>query len=60
MTTSILALNLGLSAYLYIGSRFEERRLQEEFGDAYSRYQHSVPRLVPLPGSVWQVSQPKP
>jgi protein-S-isoprenylcysteine O-methyltransferase Ste14 len=49
MTTSILAMNLGLSAYLYIGSIFEERRLLNEFGTAYERYRRCVPRLIPLP-----------
>jgi protein-S-isoprenylcysteine O-methyltransferase Ste14 len=47
MTTSLLALNLTLTLYLYIGSFFEERRLQTEFGPAYSAYQQSVPRLIP-------------
>jgi len=48
MTTTLFALYLGLSLYLYIGSLFEERRLLAEFGSAYQAYQHSVPRLVPL------------
>jgi protein-S-isoprenylcysteine O-methyltransferase Ste14 len=47
MTTSILALYFGLSAYLYIGSLFEERRLEAEFGQAYVEYRHRVPRLIP-------------
>lgn len=59
MTTSVLALNLGLSAYLYFGSRFEERRLRAEFGEAYAKYQNSVPRLIPLPRRTWQDSNPE-
>jgi protein-S-isoprenylcysteine O-methyltransferase Ste14 len=47
MTTSVLALNLGLTAYIVIGSRFEERRLIAEFGNLYRGYQQRVPRLVP-------------
>jgi len=47
MTTSLLALNLGLSLYILIGSVFEERRLLAEFGPAYAEYQQRVPRLVP-------------
>lgn len=48
MTTSLLALDLGLSAYLVVGSAFEERRLVAEFGEAYREYQRRVPRLVPF------------
>jgi methanethiol S-methyltransferase len=47
MTTTLLALYAGLSVYLYIGSLFEERRLQAEFGPAYAEYQKRVPRLFP-------------
>ena len=47
MTTSLLALNLGLSLYILIGSVFEERRLLAEFGPAYADYQQRVPRLIP-------------
>lgn len=49
MTTSVLALNLGLSLYIYIGSIFEERRLLAEFGQAYQDYRTCVPRLIPNP-----------
>lgn len=49
MTTGILALNLGLSAYILIGSHFEEKRLATEFGDRYRSYQEKVPRLIPRP-----------
>ncbi len=47
MTTSILALNLGLTAYVLIGTIFEERRLMTEFGPAYADYRRRVPRLIP-------------
>ena len=47
MTTSILAFNLSMSAYIAIGSVFEERRLMTEFGPAYAEYQRRVPRLIP-------------
>lgn len=47
MTTSIMVLNLSLSIYIYIGSIFEEKRLQTEFGSAYSEYRTRVPRLLP-------------
>lgn len=47
MTTSLVALNIGLTAYIYIGSIFEERRLVREFGQIYEQYQLQVPRLLP-------------
>ena len=47
MTTNILALNLGMTAYFLIGSIFEEQKLVHEFGDTYRRYQQAVPRLIP-------------
>jgi protein-S-isoprenylcysteine O-methyltransferase Ste14 len=47
MTTTLLALYLSLSVYLFVGSVFEERRLVREFGAAYQVYQRRVPRLVP-------------
>jgi protein-S-isoprenylcysteine O-methyltransferase Ste14 len=47
MTTTTLALTITLSAYLFLGSYFEERRLVAEFGGAYREYQSSVPRMIP-------------
>ena len=49
MSTSLLALNLGLTAYILIGSEFEERRLLSEFGEPYADYQRRVPRIIPIP-----------
>jgi protein-S-isoprenylcysteine O-methyltransferase Ste14 len=49
MTTSVLVMNLALTIYIYIGSRFEEQRLINEFGGAYRQYQKQVPRLIPNP-----------
>ena len=47
MTTNILALNLGMTAYFLIGSIFEENKLVHEFGESYRRYRQSTPRLLP-------------
>lgn len=47
MTWNTLALNLGLSAYLWIGSIFEERKLEEQFGAAYADYRQRTPRILP-------------
>jgi protein-S-isoprenylcysteine O-methyltransferase Ste14 len=55
MTSSVLALNLGLSLYLYIGSIFEERKLARSFGVPYAEYQRQVPRFIPRP---WRTFNP--
>ncbi len=57
MTTSVLALNLGLTLYIIIGSIFEERRLVGEFEQAYIDYQSRVPRLIPVPGRCYPPDQ---
>ena len=48
MTLLQLALCGVFTAYLAIGSLFEERRLILEFGAAYLEYRQRVPRLLPL------------
>jgi protein-S-isoprenylcysteine O-methyltransferase Ste14 len=50
MTTSTLALYLGLTLYIVIGSRYEERQLVAEFGESYLEYRLKVPALIPRPG----------
>jgi protein-S-isoprenylcysteine O-methyltransferase Ste14 len=47
MTYNSLALILGLSIYLVIGALFEERKLVEEYGEAYERYRQNTPMLIP-------------
>lgn len=47
MTWNVLMFNLGVSAYLTIGTLFEERKLRREFGQAYVDYQKRVPMLIP-------------
>jgi protein-S-isoprenylcysteine O-methyltransferase Ste14 len=49
MTTSTLALYLGFTLYIVIGSRFEERQLTAEFGQPYVDYRQRVPALIPQP-----------
>jgi protein-S-isoprenylcysteine O-methyltransferase Ste14 len=49
MTTSLVALNIALTLYIYIGSHFEEQRLIDEFGEVYEEYRRCVPRLIPRP-----------
>jgi protein-S-isoprenylcysteine O-methyltransferase Ste14 len=50
MTNNLFALNLGLSIYIVFGAYLEERRLEQEFGEAYSTYKKSTPMLVPFLG----------
>lgn len=45
LTTAVAA-----TLYLLIGSRLEERKLIERYGEAYRRYQARVPGLIPWPG----------
>jgi len=40
------------SAYLMIGSHFEERKLIDSHGDAYRRYKRQVPAVIPWRGRV--------
>jgi protein-S-isoprenylcysteine O-methyltransferase Ste14 len=47
MTWNILALNLGLTAYMLAGSIFEEHKLVEQFGQAYLDYRRRTPRIIP-------------
>lgn len=47
MTSSTLMLFLGLTFYILIGSRYEERQLVAEFGEDYLEYQKRVPALIP-------------
>jgi len=48
MTAGHLLLTLGMSAYILIGVRYEERSLARELGHAYLQYQTSVPKFLPL------------
>jgi protein-S-isoprenylcysteine O-methyltransferase Ste14 len=47
MTWNLLALIIGLTAYIIIGAYFEERKLLNEFGDAYAEYRLRTPMLIP-------------
>lgn len=41
---------LAISIYVLIGSRLEERKLTDRYGEAYREYMRRVPALVPWPG----------
>jgi len=47
MALGRLVLAAGLTAYVFVGARLEERDLVDSFGDAYRRYQREVPMIVP-------------
>lgn len=41
---------LVVSVYILIGSRLEERKLIEQYGEVYREYVRRVPALIPWPG----------
>jgi methanethiol S-methyltransferase len=49
MTERKLVVGLLATAYGYVGSLHEERRLQRAYGEAYERYREHVPFFVPVP-----------
>jgi len=50
MTAGRLLFAAGMSAYILVAIRFEERDLEEHIGEPYRRYRQQVPALVPRPG----------
>jgi protein-S-isoprenylcysteine O-methyltransferase Ste14 len=50
MTAGHLLFTAGMSAYILVAMRFEERDLTEHIGEPYRRYRQQVPALVPRPG----------
>jgi protein-S-isoprenylcysteine O-methyltransferase Ste14 len=50
MNSAMLVTAMIVSAYFFVGSRWEESRLIAEFGDVYRRYCERVPGLLPWPG----------
>lgn len=47
-TDAVLVGALSTSAYLFIGSRLEERKLMQQFGETYHSYRQQVPMLLPF------------
>jgi protein-S-isoprenylcysteine O-methyltransferase Ste14 len=45
---SDIVVNAVLTAYVIIGTIFEERKLVLELGDSYIQYQKEVPMLIPF------------
>ncbi|MRR29271.1 isoprenylcysteine carboxylmethyltransferase family protein [bacterium] len=48
MTWNLLAFAIGVTLYTLIGSRFEERKLAGEFGQAYIDYRKVTPWIIPI------------
>lgn len=47
MSWNLLAFNLGATAYFLIGSRFEENKLVNDYGQAYVNYRTRTPPFLP-------------
>lgn len=54
MTLSHLIFAAGMTAYILIGVRLEERDLERYLGEDYRRYRRQVPQLIPVPGRTWR------
>jgi protein-S-isoprenylcysteine O-methyltransferase Ste14 len=52
MTTAHLVFAVGMTLYILVAIRFEERDLVEHLGEAYAEYRRTVPMLIPLPRGV--------
>jgi protein-S-isoprenylcysteine O-methyltransferase Ste14 len=44
---SLLIVNVIITVYTLIGIRFEEKKLEKEFGDSYKLYKDNTPMLIP-------------
>jgi protein-S-isoprenylcysteine O-methyltransferase Ste14 len=43
-----LTMFIAFTAYFYIGSYYEEKKMVRLFGDDYRNYQLNVPRIFPI------------
>jgi protein-S-isoprenylcysteine O-methyltransferase Ste14 len=41
-------------AYTYVGSIFEEKKLEIQFGEKYTNYKNSVPRIIPYKANLFR------
>ena len=49
MSTDQLLFNVLWTAWVFVGTKLEERDLLVDFGETYRQYQASVPMLMPSP-----------
>ena len=54
MSAGHLLFAIGMSSYILVAIRFEERDLVRHIGERYQRYREQAPPLVPLPGRRYQ------
>lgn len=50
MTAGHLLFSAGMSGYILVALRYEERDLVQHIGEPYERYRQQVPALLPRPG----------
>ena len=50
----------GMTVYIAIGIRFEERDLEHTFGESYRRYRREVRAVIPLPRFISAAKPPTP
>lgn len=47
VTWNLLGLMIGLTLYTLVGTLLEERKLADEFGEAYAEYRRKTPMVIP-------------
>jgi protein-S-isoprenylcysteine O-methyltransferase Ste14 len=47
VTQNSLTVYIGATIYTLLGAYFEERKLLQDFGDAYAEYRRKTPMLIP-------------
>jgi protein-S-isoprenylcysteine O-methyltransferase Ste14 len=48
MTFNVFVFNVMATIYFWVGSHYEEQRLEALFGEVYQEYRRNVPALLPL------------